>query len=64
MEYPESYIFLSLSSHCPLIKLVYLVGFVIAGVVAVTVYGVADVSGTMIVVSAVDTLVAVVVASA
>ena len=58
-----SQVSLSSSSHFPLLNLVYLVGFIIASVVIVTVYIVADLVGTVILVTTIDTLIAVVVAN-
>ena len=55
----EYYITLSSSSRCPLVRLVHNFWFVIAGGVAVTVYGVADVTETMTVVVDADNLVAI-----
>ena len=53
----------SSSSHYLMLGLAYHFGFIIASVVIVTVYIVADLVGTVILVATIDTLIAVVVAN-
>ena len=56
----EIHIFLSLFSYCPLLDLLYHLGFVRADVVYVVIHTVADMARIVIVVAVVDNLVAII----